>query len=807
VRAPIELVYGNCVFGSEPGDVWAAFAVPCISYQWLSPERKRALLAQLVGALGTIDGDLQIVRVSRRLDTGRYAGQVRRLCRDLTGPGQDYVRHQATRLRQIGAAQPAVYLMVSLGGSRREPLASFGRRRSWLAAGGLGGRLRRPRLIGVAELERAQVGAERVRAHLSDFIEVRPARSVELQWLVRRAFCRDLGEPEVEDLHEPRALLFEHNGRACLAPLEGEVVRWCNSLLEHRLRCLRVHSEMGESWQALLALGSLPETVEFPGHRAELMFAPLESLPFDVDVSLTASAIPNGAAVRLARRRIQDADQIVRAESDGELGVSEAAYRRSDHARDLLAYLQSATQPALLRTTVTLAVGASSEEQLSERVDACRRAYGEVRLHRPLGDQLALFLQHLPAQRTRVVGYDDTLTLEQVAAMMPLATHAVGSRTGFYLGHGASASRRPVRFHLKEGSERDRNTAILAVGALGSGKTTLAQKLAYEAFLQGARVVDFDPKGDHRFHQLEDVAPCAETIALRPEDRSLHGVLDPLRVAPAHLRQEATVSFLCELLPSAAKPTWETAVMAAVDRVTRACSAPTCREVVRALLAGDEADVEVGKAIAVYSRAGLTQLGFADAAAPTSAAGGRQVTHIAIRDLPAPPLDAPRSEYTQAERIGVQIMRLIAMLAMDLLAREPGRLKVFCLDEGWRLLADPVGRTLLSSLQRMGRSEMAVPIVSTQLVGDTLVGERESLEGLLGATFVFGQRADAEAERALALLGLQPDDPQARALLLEMEAGRCLFKDHRGRVEAVQVELAAPWLARSLSTTPEPAGR
>jgi hypothetical protein len=124
-------------------------------------------------------------------------------------------------------------------------------------------------------------------------------------------------------------------------------------------------------------------------------------------------------------------------------------------------------------------------------------------------------------------------------------------------------------------------------------------------------------------------------------------------------------------------------------------------------------------------------------------------------------------------------------------------------DEGWRLLSDPVGRTLLASLQRMGRSELAVPIVSTQLVTDALVGERESLENLLGATFVFGMRSDAETARALALLGLDPDDRAARAQLLEMDAGRCLFRDHSGRVEAVQVELVAPSLLRALSTTPQ----
>jgi AAA-like domain len=123
-------------------------------------------------------------------------------------------------------------------------------------------------------------------------------------------------------------------------------------------------------------------------------------------------------------------------------------------------------------------------------------------------------------------------------------------------------------------------------------------------------------------------------------------------------------------------------------------------------------------------------------------------------------------------------------------------------DEGWRLLGDPAGRALLASLQRMGRSELAVPIISTQLVTDALIGERESLENLIGATFVFGLRSEAEAARALTLLGLDPDDRRMRRTLLEMEAGRCLFRDHRGRVEAIQIDIAAPRLLRALSTTP-----
>jgi hypothetical protein len=809
VRPPISFVYGNCVFGASLDDVWAAFAVSSSSYEWLSDDGKRARLLSLVAALETVEADVQIVRAGRRWDLDRYV----RECREQSAGSQArvrarnrYVSEHAERLREVGVAQPAVFFLVSLREPERD-VASYVSRaaeqhpREWLRCIGRALSVRDRRLLGASELERARVRADQVHARLGDFLPVRPARGVELQWLVRRAFCRGLGEPLVDGLHEPRALTFERNGEAMLAPLEGDVLRWMDGYVEHRGRALRVESELGVSWQAQLVLGALPERAAFPDARVELMFAPVEGLPFAVDLSLNARFLPNELALRIARRRIQDADQIVRAESDGDQGVSDLGYQRTQEARDLLAYLQASSRPPLLRATLAVAIGASGEQELAERVEMCRRAYGEIRLHRPLGDQLELFLQHLPGQRTRVAGYDDTLTTEQVAAMMPTATHAVGSRTGFYLGHTLSGSRQPVRFNLREGSESDRNTAILSVGALGSGKTTLAQKLKYEGFLQGARVIDCDPKGDHRFHLLEEVAPHSETIALRP-DPALRGMLDPLRVAPEHLRQDATVSFLRDLLPARADAAWETAVVGAVDRVMRRAREPTCLEVVRALCDGEGADEQVGRALEVYARSGLTQLGFADPRVRLAPVGDRQVTYLPIRDLPGPEPGTPRAEYTQAERVGQQLVRLIAMFAMHLMSKERDRLKLFSFDEGWRLLGDPVGRTLLASLQRMGRSELAVPIVSTQLVTDALIGERESLENLLGATFVFGMRSEAEAARALTLLGLDPEDRRARERLLELEAGRCLLRDHSGRVEAIQVEVVAPSLLRAFSTTP-----
>ena len=815
MRAPIRFTYGNCVFAEGLSDAWAAFQIETSSYQWLGEDDKRTHFLALLGALEALEADVQVLRLARDPSQdpthGRYESELEE---EVGAPAfgephassrRSYVHDHIRRFAELGSTSPALFLLVSLGEPERDVASYLSRALErkpgdWRRAFSEAFALRDPGFLKARELERFRVRADQAHARLIEFLPARAARGVELQWLVRRAFCRGLGEPQIDGLHEPRALVFERNGEAVLAPLKGDVLRWVDSHVEHHGRFLRVESERGTSWQAHLVLGAVPDRLEFPGSRAELMFAPPESLPFAIDLSLNARFLGNELALRIARRRIQDADQIVRAESDGEQGVTDLGFARSQEARDLLGHLQASSRPPLLRATLAIAVAAPDQQTLEERVEMCRRAYGEVRLHRPLGEQLQLFLQHLPAQRTRLAGYDDTFTTEQVSAMMPTATHEVGSCGGFYLGHTLTGSRQPVRFNLREGSDSDRNTTILSVGALGSGKTTLDQKLKYEGFLLGARVIDCDPKGDHRFHLLEEVAPHTECVTLRP-DPALRGMLDPLRIAPSHLRQDATVSFLRDLLPSRAEPSWETALVAAVDRVM-SVARPTCGEVVRALQEGDAIDRQVGKALEVYARSGLTQLGFADTDLSLPPIGLRQVTYLPIRDLPAPEPGTSRRDYSQSERIGEQIVRLIAMFAMHLMGAERDRLKLFSFDEGWRLLGDPAGRGLLASLQRMGRSELAVPIISTQLVTDTLMGDRESLENLLGATFVFGMRSEAEAARALALLGLDPEQRSLRQTLLDFEAGRCLFRDHRGRVEAIQVDVVVPSLLRAFSTTP-----
>jgi hypothetical protein len=241
MRPPITFVYGNCVFALGPEDCWAAFTIEPSTYEWLSEEGKRARMLELVGALEAIEADIQIIRVSTSgrgprnhlvmgapIEEPVVAVDLSELKSGLRGR---YVEQQRKRLAQLGSSRPAVFLLVSL----REPdrdVASYvskaasqhprewwlGVRRALSAQDG--------RVLAASELERTRVRADQAHARLAEYLPVQPARGVELQWLVRRAFCRGLGEPTVDGLHEPRALVFERNGRALLAPLEGDVMRW-----------------------------------------------------------------------------------------------------------------------------------------------------------------------------------------------------------------------------------------------------------------------------------------------------------------------------------------------------------------------------------------------------------------------------------------------------------------------------------------------------------------------------------------------------------------------------------------------------
>ncbi|MBS1886101.1 MAG: ATP-binding protein [Actinobacteria bacterium] len=612
IRFPLRYARSNVLIGPG-GEAAALYRVETSSYPFLPVAEKWALLHRLERLLAVVGADISIWRVARSWPADRHAAELAWLADPRHADEERwraYLEDRQRRLAELDSHVPEVYLAISLGEGRRAggALRSLGRARRRLEElSGVGA----PRPIPASELRGLAEAERRALERAASTLPLHRASTAELRWLLCRAACRGLDEPPVEEGWEPDALILGGGeGGPTYEPLSSDLWSLAGAPMcepTGRPPSLVVESERGDSHQAFLCLGPLAEEAHFPG-AAELLFAPLEGAG-PVDAVLHADLVANREALGQVRRRVLDTEHAWREQASGSpTGPDAQAEEDRELAREYEATLSSVARPPMLRGSVSLAVGAADPETLEARVTALRERYGEVELHRPRGLQHALFLEHLPRPDGGAVpDYRRQMTTEQVAAMVPTATAAVGSPGGVYLGYDPVALR-PVGFDPTEAPRDSRPSAVLLTGTLGSGKTIAAQTIAHAALLRGSLVIDFDPKPDHRLAGLPGLEGEVEVLELSGDPRH-RGKLDPLRIGLPELREELASSYLLELLPDP-PPSWELAIDRAVRDAVRA-GEESLRYVVERLRRSEAAGArEAAEALEVVSDFGLARLGF-----------------------------------------------------------------------------------------------------------------------------------------------------------------------------------------------------
>jgi len=798
---------GNVLLG-RGGEAAALYRVQTLSYPFLPVAGKWALLHRLERLAYVVGADFSLWRVNRAFPADRYVEDTAGL---LDPRGQDeqawhtYLESQEAALQRLSAHVPEVYLAVSLA---EAPAAGFG---SGLVRSVDRARRRLEDVMGVAgaqpvlasELEGLAVAEQRVFDRLRGVVGCERAATRELEWLLRRAACRGIAEPRLDPFWQPDALVVEAaDGRVAYEPLEHDLLSCVNAAMTEpaggRAR-LVVESEEGTSHQALLCLGSLADEPVFPGGQAELLFAPLEGVSFPVDAVLHARWLGNRDALGQVRKRITDVEQVYREQLQGSRhGPGWLAEEDRVLAREYEAILQGSAHPPMLYAALSLAVGAPDDTVLEQRISALEDQYGELVLHRPRGLQEALWFDHLPrAGVAEVRDYTAQMTVEQFGALIPIGSQHVGATRGIYLGWTPGGGGRPVRYDVTAPSREARTSAVLLAGTLGSGKTVAAQAIALGGERRGSLVVDFDPKPDHGFDQLPLLRGRVEVLELSGAEEH-RGKLDPLTIGLEDLREELASSYYLDLLREP-PPSWENQVQRAVREVVRRRGRSSL-EVIEQLKGMDSDPArEAADALEVVADFGLARLGFG-AATGVERGPAAAVTTIRTPGLTLPDPRASRETYTRSERVSVATLALVAAYALRLVASDRSRHKVVLLDEAWFLLASPQGRTVINRLVRLGRAFNATVLLATQRLED--LGD---LSDLVGTYLIFGQESDAEAARALELLGLDPRERTLIARLREFRRGRCLMRDLDGRVGEVQVDLADPALLAAFDTTPRQA--
>jgi len=812
-------IYGNIVFGRDLDDAWAVYKLGSQSYAGLSTGRKLEVMGQFKGLVQRISADFQVLRISRRFSVHDYLASTWHTFDRRHGSAEEIERRKkafesmlrahALTLSDRETVRPDVYFAVRLQDASNA-IAEL------LGDGGLGGAWRRfAGVVGIndarglrysklVEIERAE---RRIQERILDYVDAERALASEIVWLVRHAYVRGLGDPRSDANYRPQALAISNDEGEEIGfePAQWDLLRLHSDYrVKVGRRHLEIESEGGLSLQAMLVCGSLPEEREFPGPEAELLFTPLD-LEFPVDASLHCEYLPNRDAQRLARKRMVDADQMWREEAVADHGASPDAEDRPAEARSLQRRLGGGDHPPLLRSALTYVVSsASGEEQLEERIERLRSEVGQrIELHRPIGAQHQIFLSTLPGQRFPLTAYREHLLPEEVGAMVPTAVSHAGSEMGPYIGYTLTPSRQPIRLDLAEASQQNRPPPILFTGSQGSGKTVAMELLIYQAFLQGSGpIVAIDPKGtpehpDHKLHLIPEIAEEMEQIVLSPEDE-YQGLIDPLRIGTPDGKADAAFGFIMDVLPAPVPAPWQTEIRAAIEVV---CAGPehnhVLGEVVEVLEDGGDVAKEAGRALSIHASSGLARLAFGMPGREVAEVGAKRVISIQIRNLVLPAPNTPRSEMAAEERLGVALLRLIAMYALSMCARDPKRHSVLALDEAWVLFNSMVGRALLHSTSRQSRFENISLLLSTQQVIDA-----EEIEGLIGAYFSGGVETKEEAERSARHQRLDDDDPELLQRFMGFQEGRFYYRDINGQSVPLQIDLCESRLSVLYGTPP-----
>lgn len=399
---PLRYAKGNVLVG-RGGEAAGLYRLAMTSYPYLPTGEKWALQRRLQRLAHSISADFSLWRVNRAYPAERYVQHTAGL---LDGRHQDpeawqtFLAGHQERLRELGSHIPEVYLAVSLAGGTPAGMGSglvrgvdrVRRRVEELAGIGAASP------ISAGELSELVTREQRVYERLNGVVATRRARTIELQWLLRRAACRGVAEPELDTHWEPDALIISApGGGVAFQPLGHDLRRCANAAITERQQTLIVDGEHGRCYQAMLALGALADAPEFPGSTAEVLFAPLEALGFPVDAVVHARWLGNRQALAQVRKRIADVEHAYHEQVQGAVhGPSLLAGEDRVLAREYEAQLQAGGHSPMLYASIGLAVGAPSEEELERRVAVLKEQYGDIQLHRPAGLQHEMFFEHLP---------------------------------------------------------------------------------------------------------------------------------------------------------------------------------------------------------------------------------------------------------------------------------------------------------------------------------------------------------------------------------------------------------------------------
>jgi hypothetical protein len=809
VKPPARAVAGHMVWSAD-GGVWALWRVRPFPHAHTATSDKLAVHARLRGLLMGLPAESMLLSVCERVDPWDVAADML--------DGVDLDQHPAwCQICKTSAEALAGWALHR----RRYYLAALLPRgkRTWRdllshaghdmgSAFGLA-----PLAVPRGELETRRRQARAVEARIDRYVTLDRVTAGEVRWLYARALQREIDEPALDDTWEPPARGAGRASGAVLAHLTHARVKeggYGEDPDRPRFRrYVRIDTAAGTAYQTVLAVAAMPHQFVFPGGGGEWLYH-ADDLDFPVDWAVRIRALPNAVAQSKLRRKHRD---LVGQEDEygGEVAGAPpqlaAAIDAIEHERTELA--ANPTDPEL-QVTILLSIAAPALGELEERAAVVAAMFEpqEYGVARPTGGQQALIRSMLPGAAAAGVCRDYTQFLlpRDLAAGAPFCGPHVGDPGGLLLGLSlAGGSPAPVLFDPAYGPQVNKSPSLGACGQLGTGKSFLFKRLAWDTLARGGQVMTIDRTAVGEYIRFAQTVPGGAQVVRLDADADV--CVDPLLTFTGDDRITVSLGFLSLLAGCPAQSEEGAALAEAVDTVAAhpgACLGDVVDELA-AMGQGpggpDPVARGLARRLAPYRRRGVGRLAFSSGQ-PMSLDADLIV--FWAPNLALPDRDTLQSEHRSRlmlpeEVLGQALLYLVAAIGRQVVFRDPTRFGAALYDEAWALLASPHGQKLLIEGVRDGRKHNGAIWLASQHPNDFAIGE---LEDLLGARFVFGQ-AHAAIGSALRFLGVKGSVDAEATLEQGLREGQCLYRDVRGRVGLVQViEPVLPELRAAFDTTP-----
>ncbi|WP_052807293.1 ATP-binding protein [Risungbinella massiliensis] len=656
------------------------------------------------------------------------------------------------------------------------------------------------------EIHAYQVQEEMIQSRMNGYLRVRRVDSSDMEWLIRRGFYRGISETPRRHQWRPKTIPVEVGQKNAIRPtrdiLNLTEGKFDDSSGRRLIVEQFVNGRSRKGHMAFLTISHIPDKAPFPG--IEWLYN-LQRLSFPVEATLRTETL----GYRKALKQVMNKKKELKAEDEH---ATESGEDTSFHilnskqeALELENNLRTDKFPLLI-SSIVLCVSASTSDELDLRIQLVKDLYADmlIQIEIPYGDQWRGFNEFIPGSKRLITDYIHHMDPTAVAASMVGATRQLGDGYGSFIGMSQNL---PVFFQHDRGPKDERlsTTASAAfIGSLGAGKSLGANLFTYQALLNGARVLIFDPK-DERGHwpdHLPELKPYTNIVTLRAslEDR---GKLDPLMGAKntSELTSAGeTAKKILQFLARASDGTYEAiAIGKAVDHVIQNENASMTAvllhliEVVKDLPAKRKDSLEeIIDVLSYLATSGQGQLLFGDGSQEAIDLS-KPLTILQVEDL-----QLPDESQTDFGRMGIAILMAISDFSRRFSNQSSDEFKMVLFDESWRLAKVREGRAVLEELVRTGRSKNSAIYLVSQNAKDML---GEEIRSNLGCRFVFRCRDQKEAEAACQILGIEATEMNVDRIR-NLPTGICLMSDLEKRVNELEIRVVEKRLFQAFDTRP-----